>query len=148
MIMIICIHMWHIPYSSEVVGRPLAALLANDGARVFSVDIDSIQVDSRNFALTSSSRSLTVSIHRNIRNALSKFQTRSRASPDITHDMWSIHALCLSRNVSHSPTLSCQPFPAPATKSRLSGSKTAVFVSTWPQIRILRKTFERRFVCA
>ncbi|CAE6437870.1 unnamed protein product [Rhizoctonia solani] len=28
---------------SEVVGRPLAALLANDGARVFSVDIDSIQ---------------------------------------------------------------------------------------------------------
>jgi methylenetetrahydrofolate dehydrogenase (NAD+) len=30
-------------YSSEVVGRPLAALLANDGARVFSVDIDSIQ---------------------------------------------------------------------------------------------------------
>ncbi|KAF4619336.1 hypothetical protein D9613_004972 [Agrocybe pediades] len=28
---------------SEVVGRPLAALLANDGARVISVDIDSIQ---------------------------------------------------------------------------------------------------------
>ncbi|KAJ7693851.1 methylenetetrahydrofolate dehydrogenase [Mycena rosella] len=28
---------------SEVVGRPLAALLANDGARVFSVDIDSLQ---------------------------------------------------------------------------------------------------------
>ena len=27
---------------SEVVGRPLAALLANDGARVFSIDIDSI----------------------------------------------------------------------------------------------------------
>jgi len=26
-----------------VVGRPLAALLANDGARVFSVDLDSIQ---------------------------------------------------------------------------------------------------------
>lgn len=25
---------------SEVVGRPLAALLANDGARVLSVDID------------------------------------------------------------------------------------------------------------
>lgn len=30
------------PARSEVVGRPLAALLANDGARVFSVDIDSI----------------------------------------------------------------------------------------------------------
>jgi hypothetical protein len=30
-------------FRSEVVGRPLAALLANDGARVFSVDIDSIQ---------------------------------------------------------------------------------------------------------
>jgi methylenetetrahydrofolate dehydrogenase (NAD+) len=28
---------------SEVVGRPLAALLANDGARVLSADIDSIQ---------------------------------------------------------------------------------------------------------
>ncbi|KAF8341299.1 uncharacterized protein EI90DRAFT_2905641 [Cantharellus anzutake] len=28
---------------SEVVGRPLAALLSNDGARVFSIDIDSIQ---------------------------------------------------------------------------------------------------------
>ena len=28
---------------SEVVGRPLAALLANDGARVYSIDIDSIQ---------------------------------------------------------------------------------------------------------
>ncbi len=27
---------------SEVVGRPLAALLANDGARVFSVDIKDI----------------------------------------------------------------------------------------------------------
>jgi methylenetetrahydrofolate dehydrogenase (NAD+) len=27
---------------SEIVGRPLAALLANDGARVYSVDIDSI----------------------------------------------------------------------------------------------------------
>lgn len=26
--------------SSEVVGRPLAALLANDGARVLSVDVD------------------------------------------------------------------------------------------------------------
>lgn len=34
-------------HSSEVVGRPLAALLANDGARVFSVDIDSIQEYSR-----------------------------------------------------------------------------------------------------
>lgn len=28
---------------SEVVGRPLAALLANDGARVYSVDIDDVQ---------------------------------------------------------------------------------------------------------
>ncbi|GAA5910633.1 methylenetetrahydrofolate dehydrogenase (NAD(+)) [Sporobolomyces salmoneus] len=28
---------------SEVVGRPLAALLANDGARVFSVDLDGVQ---------------------------------------------------------------------------------------------------------
>ena len=31
-------------FRSEVVGRPLAALLANDGARVLSVDIETIQV--------------------------------------------------------------------------------------------------------
>ena len=35
--------------SSEVVGRPLAALLANDGARVISVDINSIQVHIHKF---------------------------------------------------------------------------------------------------
>ncbi|THH33484.1 hypothetical protein EUX98_g700 [Antrodiella citrinella] len=38
---------------SEVVGRPLAALLANDGARVFSVDIDSIQEYTKRPRLTS-----------------------------------------------------------------------------------------------
>ena len=32
---------------SEVVGRPLAALLANDGAKVFSKDIDNIQLFTR-----------------------------------------------------------------------------------------------------
>ena len=32
---------------SEVVGRPLAALLANDGARVFSVDVTGVQEFSR-----------------------------------------------------------------------------------------------------
>jgi methylenetetrahydrofolate dehydrogenase (NAD+) len=32
---------------SEVVGRPLAALLANDGAKVYSVDIDGVQVFTR-----------------------------------------------------------------------------------------------------
>ncbi|TAQ83593.1 hypothetical protein B7494_g8084 [Chlorociboria aeruginascens] len=32
---------------SEVVGRPLAALLANDGATVYSVDIDGVQVFTR-----------------------------------------------------------------------------------------------------
>lgn len=32
---------------SEVVGRPLAALLANDGAKVFSVDLDGVQVFTR-----------------------------------------------------------------------------------------------------
>ena len=34
-------HLWKsADHRSEVVGRPLAALLANDGARVLSVDID------------------------------------------------------------------------------------------------------------
>jgi methylenetetrahydrofolate dehydrogenase (NAD+) len=32
---------------SEVVGRPLAALLANDGAKVYSVDLDGIQIFTR-----------------------------------------------------------------------------------------------------
>jgi methylenetetrahydrofolate dehydrogenase (NAD+) len=32
---------------SEVVGRPLAALLANDGAKVYSVDIDGVQLFTR-----------------------------------------------------------------------------------------------------
>ncbi len=32
---------------SEVVGRPLAALLANDGAKVFSIDLDGTQLFSR-----------------------------------------------------------------------------------------------------
>lgn len=36
---------------SEVVGRPLAALLANDGARVLSVDLDSIQEFSKRDAV-------------------------------------------------------------------------------------------------
>lgn len=44
---------------SEVVGRPLAALLANDGARVFSVDIDNIQEFSRRRGTSSSSTSNT-----------------------------------------------------------------------------------------
>ena len=38
---------------SEVVGRPLAALLANDGARVFSVDVEDIQEYSRRPQLSS-----------------------------------------------------------------------------------------------
>ncbi len=32
---------------SEVVGRPLAALLANDGAKVYSVDLDGVQLFTR-----------------------------------------------------------------------------------------------------
>lgn len=32
---------------SEVVGRPLAALLANDGANVYSVDVDGVQLFTR-----------------------------------------------------------------------------------------------------
>jgi methylenetetrahydrofolate dehydrogenase (NAD+) len=32
---------------SEVVGRPLAALLANDGAKVYSIDLDGVQIFTR-----------------------------------------------------------------------------------------------------
>jgi methylenetetrahydrofolate dehydrogenase (NAD+) len=43
--MFFCLNMHlNVADRSEVVGRPLAALLANDGARVLSVDIDSTQV--------------------------------------------------------------------------------------------------------
>ncbi|KZS97863.1 NAD-P-binding protein [Sistotremastrum niveocremeum HHB9708] len=42
---------------SEVVGRPLAALLSNDGSRVFSADIDSIQeYNKRSSSTTGNSR--------------------------------------------------------------------------------------------
>jgi methylenetetrahydrofolate dehydrogenase (NADP+)/methenyltetrahydrofolate cyclohydrolase len=41
---------------SEVVGRPLAAMLAHDGARVYSFDIDGVQLyearDARPFSIT------------------------------------------------------------------------------------------------
>lgn len=47
---------------SEVVGRPLAALLANDGARVFSVDIDNIQEFNRR-AKTSAKTSTALPHH-------------------------------------------------------------------------------------
>ncbi|KAJ1582903.1 hypothetical protein NDA12_005301 [Ustilago hordei] len=39
---------------SEVVGRPLAALLSNDGAKVYSIDIDSIQEFNKRAAAESS----------------------------------------------------------------------------------------------
>ncbi|KAG6891304.1 hypothetical protein C0992_009185 [Termitomyces sp. T32_za158] len=45
---------------SEVVGRPLAALLSNDGARVFSVDIDSIQEYTKRPRVTNSTESEAV----------------------------------------------------------------------------------------
>ncbi|KAI5477026.1 hypothetical protein MNV49_006902 [Pseudohyphozyma bogoriensis] len=44
---------------SEVVGRPLAALLSNDGARVFSVDLDGIQEFTRRKAAEDGSSSST-----------------------------------------------------------------------------------------
>lgn len=46
---------------SEVVGRPLAALLANDGARVLSVDIDSIQEYTKRPRIPSTSTSTSTS---------------------------------------------------------------------------------------
>jgi len=39
---------------SEVVGRPVAALLANDGAKVWSIDIDSVQIFTRGQVLVPS----------------------------------------------------------------------------------------------
>lgn len=48
---------------SEVVGRPLAALLANDGARVFSVDVDNIQEFSRRRSTSASKASSSLPHH-------------------------------------------------------------------------------------
>ncbi|PIA17080.1 NAD(P)-binding protein [Coemansia reversa NRRL 1564] len=44
---------------SEVVGRPLAALLANDGAKVYSIDINDIQVFAREASASINSHTIT-----------------------------------------------------------------------------------------
>ncbi|KAJ1953648.1 Methylenetetrahydrofolate dehydrogenase [NAD(+)] [Linderina pennispora] len=44
---------------SEVVGRPLAALLANDGAKVFSIDINDIQIFQRDPSASINSHTTT-----------------------------------------------------------------------------------------
>jgi len=49
---------------SEVVGRPLAAMLANDGATVYSIDIDSTYVFQRGQLLPTSSEDTTESLVR------------------------------------------------------------------------------------
>ena len=48
---------------SEVVGRPLAALLANDGARVFSVDLDGVQEFTKRRQPTESAEKLRFHAH-------------------------------------------------------------------------------------
>ncbi|CZR54115.1 related to methylenetetrahydrofolate dehydrogenase (NAD+) [Phialocephala subalpina] len=45
---------------SEVVGRPLAALLANDGAKVYSVDLDGVQIFTRGRGLKKHKHEVTV----------------------------------------------------------------------------------------
>ncbi|KAJ1895783.1 Methylenetetrahydrofolate dehydrogenase [NAD(+)] [Kickxella alabastrina] len=45
---------------SEVVGRPLAALLANDGAKVYSIDINDIQIYAREQGASINSHTATV----------------------------------------------------------------------------------------
>ncbi|KAJ2080579.1 Methylenetetrahydrofolate dehydrogenase [NAD(+)] [Coemansia sp. RSA 988] len=44
---------------SEVVGRPLAALLANDGAKVYSIDINDIQVFARDQSASINSHTIS-----------------------------------------------------------------------------------------
>ncbi|KAJ2001666.1 Methylenetetrahydrofolate dehydrogenase [NAD(+)] [Coemansia sp. RSA 2322] len=44
---------------SEVVGRPLAALLANDGAKVYSIDINDIQIFARDRSASINSHTTT-----------------------------------------------------------------------------------------
>jgi methylenetetrahydrofolate dehydrogenase (NAD+) len=48
---------------SEVVGRPLAALLANDGAKVYSIDINGVQIFSRGPGIELSRHQVTETKH-------------------------------------------------------------------------------------
>lgn len=47
---------------SEVVGRPVAALLANDGAKVWSIDVDSVQIFTRGQVLVPSEVTAEVAV--------------------------------------------------------------------------------------
>jgi methylenetetrahydrofolate dehydrogenase (NAD+) len=95
-------------FSSEVVGRPLAALLSNDGARVFSVDIDSIQVILRllrssfapSLSIISQQTSSYVTLLSPIRNTPSDHnrQKRRRLRGDTTLGTSYTHALRACRS--------------------------------------------------
>lgn len=69
---------------SEVVGRPLAALLANDGARVFSVDIDSIQASTL-FPFTGERSNYNLT-RRNTPNDLARAQLKIASTGITSHN--------------------------------------------------------------
>jgi methylenetetrahydrofolate dehydrogenase (NAD+) len=65
-----------------VVGRPLAALLANDGARVFSVDIDSVQEYTKRVAVASSASGDGAGAERTTRRAYHPHHVVRPAPPE------------------------------------------------------------------
>lgn len=108
---------------SEVVGRPLAALLANDGAKVYSVDITGVQLFTRG-------QGIRLKRHEVMRRIHNELLTRNRSPTPISSKtmcclwlMWSF--------------LACRP---PRTRSRPSCYVMAYAVSIFLQRRTLTRT--------
>lgn len=94
-----------------MVGRPLAALLANDGARVFSVDIDSIQVRNTVFLSTRFMRRKKERKNKEEEEAFSK-ELRADADTDIAIICWTY------RNTTNAPRASSQMRRPPPRRRR------------------------------
>lgn len=126
---------------SEVVGRPLAALLANDGARVFSVDIDSIQVR-LDWATTIVSHWVEHLLVRNTPNAHPPTLMLHVATILIIS---STTVPIPSRIVWSNLTSSSLLFRALPIRSKLNGWRMVAFVSTSQLRRTSRRTSGRRW---
>lgn len=131
---------------SEVVGRPLAALLANDGARVFSVDLDGVQEFTRKKVVEGEEgpKSSFHPYHVIKKCDLSLEQCLATSdvviggvSPGRSISLRSWTWTDLARMVAHR-------FRASRTRFRLRSSRRASSRSTFPSRRTLRTTSRRR----
>lgn len=128
---------------SEVVGRPLAALLANDGARVFSVDLDGIQEFSKRKAPPEGSTRPSYHPH------------HVAQKTELTLEQCLAISDVVVSGVSHSsPTLATHThaflsrFRAQLTKSKRTSSRMASSRSTLARARTLSSPSRKRSVPA